>query len=673
MNVLSLCDGMSCGRIALEEAGIKVDSYYAAEIKTAAKKVTMDNYPDTIQIGDVNNISYENGVLKTEKGEYKVNFDLVIFGSPCFVGDTLVLTLEGYKRLDEIKIGDYVLAHDNKFHRVINHMETGIKEIWEVKCRGAETLRTTDNHKFYVRKKINKSANIAPENYGAPEWVEVKNLVENYNEYRVGYAVNQNFTIPEWNGVDLPIGLGFTHKNDLDMSDPNFWYLVGRYIGDGWIKKNYKKGPRRNKYQGVIICCGKHELESFKSKIPEKYHYTITEERTVYRINFTSAEMAYFLEQFGMGAKNKYIPGFVMDLPIELLKSFLNGYLDSDGSFNGKEYSCNSVSRELIYGIEQCVAKVYHTPCTINKVKVTPTKEIEGRIVTQSSYWSLKFKTNYDTIKGSFYKDGCIWNPIRSIVNTEDYETVYDITVEDAHSFTANGVIVHNCQSFSAAMKADMRVGLEDKVRSGLFFECHRILKEVNPKYFLLENVGSMRKSDVEILTKFMGVEPVRIDAKDFGPAIRNRYYWTNIPVDKWEAHGTELQDTLDNGWTNRDRARCLLVSDSRPLTTPCKMFHRYHSSGFTTLIFKSEKHYKDCVAEYKRLKGSKDKLTAKDLDGYTGNVFDGVRYMNQNELEKCHGIPSGYTKCLTRNQAADVIGDGWSVPVIVHIFGGLK
>lgn len=103
MRVLSLFDGISCGHVALERAGIKVDEYFASEIKDCAIKVTMDNYPDTVQIGDVTKVHYENGVLykncertsienedgsKTIKwtlGEkvYEGNIDLLIGGSPC--------------------------------------------------------------------------------------------------------------------------------------------------------------------------------------------------------------------------------------------------------------------------------------------------------------------------------------------------------------------------------------------------------------------------------------------------------------------------------------------------------------------------------------------------------------------------------------------------------------
>lgn len=85
INVLSLCDGMSCGHIALDRAGVKIDKYYASEIKQIAIDVTKYNYPypKTIFIGDVNKIHYKNGVLHTENGNFKTKIDLVIFGSPC--------------------------------------------------------------------------------------------------------------------------------------------------------------------------------------------------------------------------------------------------------------------------------------------------------------------------------------------------------------------------------------------------------------------------------------------------------------------------------------------------------------------------------------------------------------------------------------------------------------
>ena len=86
MIVLSLFDGISCGRIALERAGIQVDDYYASEVDKQAMEISQMNYPDVIQIGDVRRISYdkEAGILHTEKGDFSVpGIDLLIGGSPC--------------------------------------------------------------------------------------------------------------------------------------------------------------------------------------------------------------------------------------------------------------------------------------------------------------------------------------------------------------------------------------------------------------------------------------------------------------------------------------------------------------------------------------------------------------------------------------------------------------
>lgn len=195
------------------------------------------------------------------------------------------------------------------------------------------------------------------------------------------------------------------------------------------------------------------------------------------------------------------------------------------------------------------------------------------------------------------------------------------------------------CQTFSIAMKTDLRVGLENKEKSGLFLECYRILKEVNPTYFLMENVARMKKEDKQFISEMMGVEPIRINSSLVSAQLRDRFYWTNIPnVTIPEDKQILLQEILTSGYTDRIKARALLVSDSRPLTTKERMIHRYKSTGFTTIIWEE-----------------------------LGND-DSVRYMNQTELERCQTVPEGYTKCLTRNEAADVLGDGWTVDVIAHI-----
>lgn len=84
MNVLSLFDGMSCGQIALQRANIDYCNYFASEINKQSISITQRNFPNTIQIGDVQKVSYKNGILSTENGIFEIGkIDLLIAGSPC--------------------------------------------------------------------------------------------------------------------------------------------------------------------------------------------------------------------------------------------------------------------------------------------------------------------------------------------------------------------------------------------------------------------------------------------------------------------------------------------------------------------------------------------------------------------------------------------------------------
>lgn len=97
-------------------------------------------------------------------------------------------------------------------------------------------------------------------------------------------------------------------------------------------------------------------------------------------------------------------------------------------------------------------------------------------------------------------------------------------------------------------------------------------------------------------------------------------------------------------------------------------MYHR-STLGFTTLIFKNQEHYEECKEYYDgHFKG----MPAKDMV-CTSDVFDGVRYLTKAERERLQTMPKGYCDILTDNEAADVLGDGWTVDVIAHILRNIE
>jgi len=200
------------------------------------------------------------------------------------------------------------------------------------------------------------------------------------------------------------------------------------------------------------------------------------------------------------------------------------------------------------------------------------------------------------------------------------------------------------CQSFSVAWKQEWF-----DWKSWLFYEYIRLLKEIKPKYFLLENV-KMKKEWQEVITNtlkeiYPETQVYNINSKLVSAQLRNRFYRTNIPWvvqprDKWIL----LQNILDNWCTDREKARAILESESRPLISKDKMWRRYFNTWFTTIVYENNI-----------------------------NDKDNIRYFTQKELERLQTLPEWYTKVLNRNKAAWVIWNWWTVDVIAHIFSFIK
>ena len=240
INALSLFDGISAGQVALNRVGLDVEKYYASEIDSHAIAITQRNFPQTLQIGDA-----------TKWRDWAIDFssiDLLLAGFPCFAKGTLVMTNEGLKQIEEIDEIDYVLTHTHCFKRVLTSMVKTSKHINRVKIQGSHELLVTDEHPFYVRKRTygwdnKKRSNVRV--FGKAEWI---NCSELNKECFVGVAINQNEIIPKFN------------------SDENFWYMIGRYVADGYSStenlhsRGEGKGGRR--VYKTIITCGKHEVET---------------------------------------------------------------------------------------------------------------------------------------------------------------------------------------------------------------------------------------------------------------------------------------------------------------------------------------------------------------------------------------------------------------------------
>ena len=233
------------------------------------------------------------------------------------------------------------------------------------------------------------------------------------------------------------------------FNNNDFWWIVGRYIGDGWVKNTIDyKGT--NIYD-LYICCAKDELNEITdvldkiNKIKNDFKYKYYEDRTTYRIRIANVEFAKFLQQFGHGAKNKHLTNCIFDLPIDKLKSFVEGYMSADGYIVNEVNKASSISRELICGFGQCVAKVFQRPFSIYHTKKRkPTCIIEGRTVNQNDSYSIVWKDNKNKQDKAFYENGYLWCPINRIEQQNYSEPIYIIEVEEDNSYTINNIITQN-------------------------------------------------------------------------------------------------------------------------------------------------------------------------------------------------------------------------------------
>ena len=209
------------------------------------------------------------------------------------------------------------------------------------------------------------------------------------------------------------------------------------------------------------------------------------------------------------------------------------------------------------------------------------------------------------------------------------------------------------CQGFSQAGKMKNF----DDPRSKLFWEYVRILQEVKPKYFLLENVV-MKQEWQDIISEALGVKPIMIDSSLTSAATRKRLYWTNIPgVGQPEDLGITFGDIRERN-----------VSEGSI----------YYTDKGLDWIRRHEKR----TGKTLRIIGDSDKmqmLEASMYKKYSSQRFFGIedthglRYITVTECERCMNVPDGYTDCCSNTQRYKQLGNGWEVNTITHIFRILK
>lgn len=228
-----------------------------------------------------------------------------------------------------------------------------------------------------------------------------------------------------------------------------------------------------------------------------------------------------------------------------------------------------------------------------------------------------------------------------------DVRKVYNIEVEEDNSYTANNIIVHNCQNLSSSGN---RKGL-DGDKSSLYYYYRFILnmiKKFNPDVnFLLENVR-MKNEYKDKISEDLGVKPMLINSNLVSAQNRNRLYWFNWECDYPEDKNIIVRSILETKGVVKERVRL------------------YHSDNVfigpeLTKSFCIQKRYYKGVPRYR-----KEYCAVQMPDG-------SYRPFTPVELERLQTLPDNYTEGICRTKRGELIGDGWTVDVVAHILKHLK
>ena len=655
LKVLSLFDGMSCGLQALKQAGIPVAEYWSSEIDKYAIKIAMKNHPEILQLGDITD--WKQWQFPTGY------FDLIIAGSPCFVAGTKIITSTGYKNIEDIKTGDFVLTHENRFRRVLN---IGFKRdsVIILKAQGIKITGTTTNHPYYIRTKSKVWDNEKRRYkriFSEPYWKEAGNLTK-----------------------DDFIGLPIVKKeeNIYNLTEEDCW-ILGRYIADGHCRKNKRKG-RKNSYQyQVILSIGSHKLQYVYSKVKQRHFSCYPHSKSVHRVVFSSQKLLELIKNLNLGfcAKDKTMMP-LLTLPKSLLSCVLDGYLSGDGNFRKDHIRATSISEELIMSLNLVIAKVFNVNSGFEYTKRKLTTQIEGRKVNQKDTFSTSFRVEMKKQSNAVRIQDIIWLPIKEVLQTKLKETVYNLEVNEDNSYTANNAIVHNCQGFSIAGKM---LNFDDP-RSKLYFEFEEILKEYKPRFWLLENV-KMKQQWKDVISERLGVQPVLINSALVSAQNRNRYYWANFEITQPEDRGIFLRDILETDFDIKSGKRGQYKRFQDKSGAICGGAHSGGNHSDMDLVginknkclvigeaenIKGHEHMRRIYSQYGKsptlnCNTGGNQFAKLAIDSYYWRRYTPI------ECERLQTLQDNYTEGVSNTRRYQMTGNGWTVAVIEHIFNCMK
>ncbi len=367
----------------------------------------------------------------------------------CYVSGCFIRTFSGLKKIEDVKVGDLVLTHNGHYRPVIKTMVSKSNDVYRVKTGPSNNFLLTGNHPIFAQEiKLGPIWDKDLQKYRyskhllANGFKEVSKLDKSKDFLKLGYSKLE--IIPE-DDPDNPY--------NIDFSNPDFWWICGLYMADGWRefakRKRADGSPRFDRR--VFLCCEKldEEVEEISKRLRSAgIGFRVNNHRTSYKfgLHITGNRLFDYLGTFGDKCENKRPNSDVFNLPKNLLIEFLNGYFYGDGSLecDSNVQTFSTISEQLAHSMPELVFKAFGQCCSISK-KAGKSGLIEGREINCRDSYKGHFRYNPESNVNGHPIDGELYIKIKEIEKVDGKFDVYNLTVEDDHTYIANSLVTHNC------------------------------------------------------------------------------------------------------------------------------------------------------------------------------------------------------------------------------------
>ena len=388
----------------------------------------------------------------------------------CLKEGEYVNTNSGFKKVEEVTLDDKLINIDGQEVEIYNLQRYyNNDKVYRVKLSSIidSTVFSQEHPIYSCTPKRRYNSYIKVKKLGVPE---------RYYEYNFNFKKVSELKIGDY--VKSPVL--YTKETIPSLyNDPDIWYLFGVLVGDGWASSNgYNINISFNKEEKELIEKCKWIVEN---KIKRKFTFVKNNGNCI-EYSFCHKELnEYFSKYFGKGALNKHIDFSLKTVPYILRKSFILGYIDTDGSITRQSVNIVSISKTLLCDIQDWLFSL-GIISSVKVLRLESPSTIEGRECQCKKAYQLNIGTEgLNTIKGwniygvkinhydiipitnhnrreVFIKDGYIYLKVKKIIK-EDY-TGYVYNFEcDTHTFMCNYIPTHNCDPYDDDESNTMSLG----------------------------------------------------------------------------------------------------------------------------------------------------------------------------------------------------------------------